>query len=96
MNSCPCHNMPRGTPHCGLSTVTLPLAWALEMMLFNSFFPDSLDDEVGGIYGNHSESINKIDLMSPSSQSGTNQIPIAWRINVTTQITVAVSFSALC
>jgi hypothetical protein len=88
--------MPWGAPHCGLSTATLPLVWALEMMLFNSFHPDSLGDEVGGIYGNHSESIIKIDLKGPPSQSGTNQIPIAWRINVSTQITVAVSFSALC
>lgn len=81
MNSCPYHNMPCGTPHCGLSTVTLPLACALEMMLFNSFSPDRLGDEIGGIYGNHSESINKIYLTSTPSQSGTNQIPIAWRIN---------------
>jgi hypothetical protein len=96
MNSCRYHNLPCCTLHCGSSTVTISLVFALEMTPFCSRHRDRRGGEDQCCCDQFAVAISKIPAQRLPSHPGANQIPIAWHINDTPQTTVAVSFSALC
>ena len=68
----------------------------LEIVPFYSYSPDRRHDKVLVEGDEVVPAVIEIRMLHPSSQPGATQIPIAQRINITTERIPAVSIFALC